>query len=50
MYQYDEIGIGVQLRYNEPMCLLNAIRTMVLFKVPLLKNHFFIKEISNEIL
>jgi hypothetical protein len=33
----------VQTRYNEPMCLLNAIKTMVLFDVPLLKNHFFIK-------
>jgi hypothetical protein len=43
MYQYDEIGKGVQSRYNKPMCLLNAIKTMVLFEVLLLKNHFFIK-------
>jgi hypothetical protein len=43
MYQYNEIGKGDQTRYNEPMCLLNAIGTMVLFKVLLLKNHFFIK-------
>jgi hypothetical protein len=43
MYQYDEIGKGVQTGYNEPMCLLNAIGTMVLFEVLLLKNHFFIK-------
>jgi hypothetical protein len=33
------------------MCLLNAIGTMVLFEVLLLKNHFFHKEeFSNEIL
>jgi hypothetical protein len=51
MYQYDKIGKGVQTRYNEPMCLLNPIRTMVLFEVILLKKSFFhIEEFSNEIL
>jgi hypothetical protein len=43
MYQYDKIGKGVRTRYNKPMCLLNPIRTMVLFEVILLKKSFFIK-------
>jgi hypothetical protein len=43
MYQYDKIGKGVRTRYNKPMCLLNPIRTMVLFEVILFKKSFFIK-------
>jgi hypothetical protein len=43
MYQYDEIGKGVQTRYNKPMCLLNAIGNYGPFWSTFVKKPFFIK-------